>query len=599
MAKSLKDSLGRRMRAADGSRQLVFGGPEAERQFAEAQLLQQQLQSGNAAQNLAAARSEAAQITQQNLARQLADEQFRQNLAQEAQIEQDRLALDRQRQADQRAQSIGDLRLGAGRLGVDQQRLRNQATQYAQQLAMQERQMDQRDADQAFKQRTEVNRIAESLLSEARGMNLNEEGQRELAKLSSAYRAISAQQGRMRPAQYNSMMQDWLNNMEQANLSQYAERKKPLADRFRDRFDVIDVGGRLFEVFEDDRGGLQYAPVDPEEASTGLPVYGNIQERAAALQQNKRALSDKYNEAVDRIRTRNADKSYIPTKEEIGREMRMLLQEDQDLQDVMRDIAEGREETQTAGVQGMGGYANAAQQEPVSPSDMQYPPLDKPAQGDYYTKRNQDFDSFSRYFTESAKAIANKLSFGKIGDGDHTDAPKMRRLTKPEDVQFYNAGKAQQQAVSEDQVEQVRTIMTDDIPKFVESDRFKQLQEMVTKYGDGFEFKPELLFDANHIAKMVQVGIDDPLDKLAVGLITSLETKQDHIAKSSSRGQRYQQFLAAPIYPRDSFQDKPAEELPLVWYDEFGLMYRRKVKEKESEKGSFKSAPPRMLPLGY
>lgn len=586
MAKSLREQLGKRMRAADGSRQLVFGGPEAEKAFAENQLLQQQLMTQGAPQALADARTEAANLLQQNLDRQQSQQQFERTARQDELSQQGRLALDQQRQADSRDEAIADLRLRNRSQRFNELDRQNQATRLAKQLELQENQYEQRRQDSQFSQNIQIGKSAESLLAEARKMKLSPEGEKELARLSSVYRSISRERGSMRPAQYESLMQDWLNDFEQANLSQYGLQSKPLSERVKEQFERVNIGGRDYEVFVDEDGRLQVnaAREDKDVESTGN--YASLQERIANVASDPAVRQKVIESALAQIRARVGDETYNPTVSELQNEMLSVLKSQQAIQD-MFDRMQMPVDAPATGVPTPAGAGSSVpettdlnmndylfggnEDDIASPSDgmtQPYQNLKEPEELDSFTKLDQNFKSI----------LAN---LGWADPEGYRKAESLKRLKKQSDKDFYNAAKGQSEPLKEEQVEELRTIMEEDLPEFIDSLNYKKLQEAVYSAGEDFEFRPDLLFDARHISKMIQAGIDNPLEKLTEGLIESLQTGQDHIANSLASGARNQEFLAAPIYPRSSFENKPAEDLPLVWFDEKGMMYRRSPSDKK------------------
>lgn len=645
MAKSLREQLGKRMRAADGSRQLVFGGPEAEKAFAENQLLQQQLMTQGAPQALADARTEAANLLQQNLDRQQSQQQFERTARQDELSQQGRLALDQQRQADSRDEAIADLRLRNRSQRFNELDRQNQATRLAKQLELQENQYEQRRQDSQFSQNIQIGKSAESLLAEARKMKLSPEGEKELARLSSVYRSISRERGSMRPAQYESLMQDWLNDFEQANLSQYGLQSKPLSERVKEQFERVNIGGRDYEVFVDEDGRLQVnaAREDKDVESTGN--YASLQERIANVASDPAVRQKVIESALAQIRARVGDETYNPTVSELQNEMLSVLKSQQAIQ-TMFDRMQMPVDAPATGIPTPAGAVSSLPDVPDMPKTydvffdengkLQLTPsrnedeIASPSDGMTQPVRNLNQSSDSGSSGKGALNRASEITDLNMNDylfggneDDNTssasDAPDYknlktaeeletfsadqdfssilsklgwkdpkgyrntkRRLTEQADKDFYRAAKGQSEPISDEQVDELQTIMQEDLPDFIKSPSYKKLQEAVDKNATtDFEFRPDLLFDARHITKMIQAGIDNPLEKLTQGLIESLESGQDHIANSLASGARNQEFLAAPIYPRSSFENKPAEDLPLVWFDEKGMMYRRSPSDKK------------------
>ena len=112
------------------------------------------------------------------------------------------------------------------------------------------------------------------------------------------------------------------------------------------------------------------------------------------------------------------------------------------------------------------------------------------------------------------------------------------------------------------------------------------------------------LFNTQTLSKMVAVGVDSPIKNLAVGMEKSLSGQrrgedgkwvkgtQDHIANNTQA--QMIDVLNLPVYPFDSFKNKPASELPDQWIDEYGFIYRKKKQPKKP----FVSQP-RNIRTGY
>lgn len=625
MAKSLRDQLGRRMRAADGSRQLVFGGPEAEKQFAEAQALQQQMTSGNALQNLTAAQNNAATIAQQNIAAQIQDRQFQDQLAQDRMLAEDRSELDRQRQQAQQAEAIGNLRIRGGQLDLDQQRLRNQATQYANQLRVQERQMDQKDAESGLRQKTEISRMADSLLTQASALSLSEEGQAELSKLKSAYRAIQRNRDAMRPAQYNELMQDWMGKLEEANLAQYEQRLAPLAERAGGNVEVINKGGVTLLATQDADGNISYRELRADEATGTAPMQATkqayaqrmiddpkfqqqIEDRALQLYEADYPSADgiartaipanRYPEYIDRVLSETVDRRNAimgianPFADERADFVGPRLNTDSSVQYVPSDGSVSE-------------FDLSEEDNIASASDMQTFPKMSEAQnlptygGSKYSYGSGTVKAIAGFGGGSANSpsLFGRLmgdntpwgnSFKKFWYGDEqqrglvygTDSKFKRVLEKgsPEE-QLNSVMKTHEKGISVEDVDRVKESVMAEIAEIKESTQAKDLaQRFIDVRGENLDYNR--VFNPQMIIKLYRIGVQDPIGNLMMGVVDAIDNDVDHIGTFGTSLEH--NTLNAPVIPRDTFTGVAKEDyydkMPPVWYDEYGIMYQRDQK---------------------
>lgn len=628
MAKSLRDNLGRRMRAADGSRRLVFGGPEAEKQFAEAQLLQQQMTSGNAMQNLTAAQNNAAQIAQQNIAANMQDEQFRQQLAQDQRQAEDRLALDRQRQQAQQAEALGNLRLRAGNLDIDQQRLRNQATQYANQLRLQERQMDQKDAESGLRQKTEISRMAEGLLQQASGLKLSEEGLAELSKLKAQYRSIQRNRDKMRPAQYNEYMQDWMGKFEQANLAQYEERQLPLSDRAGTGVEVINKGGVTLLATEDADGNISYRELRTEDATpTGQmpatrqayaqrmltdPSFADeVQARAVELynQDNPDQIqatavpSDLYPQYIERVldetiaRRRAITNMAAPLNPQVGPPR--PVQQYSPYQQPEQGFVPSEEDNIPSASDGQQVYPapSAAQNlDTYGGSEYAYGfgGGGGVARSDSFLGRNTGLpttwaDTWKRFWYGDKKQSG--LLYG-------TENKFKRVLPKGSPAQkLKTTMDTHSKGITDEDMSVVQDAVLGEIAAVRESEQVQQLSQRYEAVR-GEPLNLERVFNEQLIVKLMKAGVEDPIGNLLQGVADAIEEGADHVGTFGSKLEH--NTLNAPVVPRSVFMELESkdfyEKMPPIWYDEYGIMHRRE--SKPDPEPQFQSRP-QMIPLGY
>lgn len=677
MAKSLREQLGRRMRAADGSRQLVFGGPEAEKAFAANQLLQQQLMTQGAPQALAAARTEAANLLQQNLDRGQDQQQFAMNLAQQQAEERNRVAADRERQrlavaeaasragldqqridqaasefsetmdyqrgqdevanqlardrfqsdaygravdatfkeqqlaaqlqrdadarsSDERRQAFAEEQaaldnryrqeqaslddayrnrvadfgqmMDLSNLGMrqqqfqstqefDREKLQQEATQFAQQLSLNERTLEEGSASRQLTQNINTGKMAEQLLADARNMDLTDEGQRELAKLSSAYRQIAKQQVDMRPSQYNSLMQDWASNFEKANISQYQNVSEEFLPSFSERFQTYtDPTTNLqYEVYRTKDGEFQFNRINTESGSTssGAKFYKNRQEFLEDVAQDPKRMS-----ALDKqIRDNLADDGVELTPENYA--------------EAARSIADQALLSQEGFGQAYGNPDGPiyklpipATQETDTKQRQLYPSPEAGARTPTYSDRarSQQFSPGSKWFR------------GIFGGGAPTT--KARRLDNTDnDLSFHNARKLNQTAFTKQDIEKREQVLADGKDAFFSSPEYKKLKSYADKgVSGGPLIDITRILDINAVTKIVRLGIDKPLEKLAQGMIEAIENGEDHIAYNGMGG-GYLSSMNLPVFPRESLEASGmrAEDLPDVFMDEYGKIYRKRI----------------------
>ena len=613
MAKSLRDNLGRRMRAADGSRRLVFGGPEAEKQFAEAQLLQQQMTSGNAMQNLTAAQNNAAQIAQQNIAANMQDEQFRQQLAQEQRQAEDRLALDRQRQQAQQAEALGNLRLRAGTLDIDQQRLRNQATQYANQLRLQERTLDQRQAENELSQKTRISTIAEGLLKEAASLDLTEEGRVELSKLQSAYRAIQRNRDNMRPSQYNELMQDWMGKMEQANLGQYTNQQLPFAERAAAGFELIQRDGLTFLATPGRDGQVDYQLLSQDEAAAAgvqqrdLPYYVN------RFRTDAKFAADVYDDALALANSMLPPDAMPLQRLPEGQEFAFIEQVLRSKVDLNRNLDSLLMPQAPAGQQPAQGGAVQPPQTSGSMNDLR-----SMMQQQYGNEDNivsaSDFPPPSAAAAEptyGGSKLPYGLSWKRLWSGDDkqtgffgTDRD-FKRITAAPEISLKKSIDTHQKQMSDEETTIAQNVIREQIPMIVQSPQAKSLADAYQR-STGKQLDFGKVFNPTIIANMLKLGIENPLQNLMDGVAEAMDEGIDHVGTVNSAS--VHSMVNAPVIMRAAFEnlDEKAfrEKMPPIWYDEFGLMHAQEPQDKEPQgsfrdRKSYRSDVPYMVPMGY
>ena len=616
-------AFARRMRDARGQEVLVRGGPEAERAFAETQLLQKQLMANPQLDKLSAAQEQASRIASENIARQQAerealrvDAERRARLAldQDAQREQatqDRAriqidAADREQQNQLRLneQNINRARYGAA-AQLDSDKLQQSATQFAKNLALQEQQLEERQRASDFTQKKETDRIAEGLLKQMRGKKLTEEGQKKVAELSSIYRGIASNKNAMRGHQYDSMMQDWLDLAEEANIDQYAMQQQSVGDQFAGEFSIVPVTGedgitRQYEVQRDADGNLKYERLEQQE---GTPMYGSLQERKMAVANNKEAQEALIERAKENLQLRYGKENpdYMPSMQEMFREVENILREDQAYQDRFRGMATppAPQATLGGGNLSLGRDANVAGggaagsgvgdmsalmrrmgggSEPVSPSDgrtpQSYPSPQDATKLPTWGGSVRDYGSMGKFFKESGGGF-----YG-------TDRPGMKRLTDPSERSFFNAMKAHRTGPTKEHKATLNSIMLNDVEAFSSGKDMKDLNAAILESPNPFKFNPRQLLNDEILLKLVQSGAKDPLGNVAKGMAEAVRTGQGHYATHSTPS--YHREINAPVIPRKAFENMTGEQLgklPIIWMDEFGLLYQRDESSRPQREG--------------
>jgi len=610
------------MRAADGSTQLVGGGPEAERAFAETQLLQQQLQTGNAQDKLGSAWERASQIASENIARQQAErEALRVDSERQA-----RLALDRDAQAEQATQNRARIEIDAAdreqqnqlRLNdqktqraryqaaaqLDSDKLKQSATQFAKNLALQEGQLEDRRQKADFDQKKETDRIAEGLLKQMRGKRLTDEGQKAVAELSSIYRGIAKNKGGMRGHQYDSMMQDWLDLAESANIDQYALEQQTVGDQFAGEFEIVPIQGRdgvtrQYEVQRDADGRLSYERLEQE---AGPQVYRSVQERARAVAESKELQNlymERAGEALAQQYGAN-EPNWRPTHEQLFNKVEDLIRKDQELQNRLSGMGQiapqatlggsnlsmGRSESvgdMSALINGIGSSAerkfNAERKFsplPTSPGDtqapQQYPSPQEATKLDTWGGSKTDYGSMRKQLFEDGGGF-----YG-------TDRPGMKRLTDPAERSFYKAMKAHRTGPTEEHKKALNEMMVNDVEGWSRGKPMKDLSEAIHASDNPFKFDPSKLLNQDILLKMIQAGVKDPLGNAAKGMAEAIRSGNDHYGTHSTPS--YHRELNPPLLPRESFENLTGdgiEKLPVIWMDEFGMLYQRDESARPKE----------------
>jgi len=605
------------MRNADGQEVLVDGGPEAERAFAETQLLQKQLK-GNSQDKLMSAWGQASQIASENIARQQserealrvdAERKSRLALDEDAQREQStqnraRIEIDAADREQQNQLRLNDQNLARDRYAaaaqLDSDKLNQSATQFAKNLALQEGQLEDRRRKADFDQKKETDRVAEGLLKQMRGKRLTDEGKKAVAELSSVYRSISKNKNAMRGHQYDSMMQDWLDLAESANIDQYSVQQQSVGSQFEGEFEIVPVQGkdgivRQYEVQRDADGNLSYERLEQQE---GSPMYGSLQERAMAVANNKEAQIALTERANANLLQRNADNpNYQPTPQETFREVERLLREDQYYQDQLRGLGTPAAPQATIGGSNLslGRSANAGDMsalmqrvgnsgEPQSPSDgnfssrrifnpKEYPSPQDATKLDTWGGSTRDYGSMGKQLLEK-------------GGGFYGTDRSMKRITDPAERSFFNAMKAHRSGPTQEHKNTLNKIMLSDVEKWSSGKDMKDLNDAITGSKNPFKFNPRQLLNRDILLKVVQSGATDPLGNVAKGMAESVRTGQDHYATLSTAA--YHRELNPPVLPRASFENMTGEQLgklPIIWMDEFGLMYQRDEDSKPLREG--------------
>lgn len=246
---NLRAAFGRRLRAADGSTRIVDGGPEAERAFAETQLLQKQL-LGNTQASLGSAWEQASKLAADRIQQTQQNDLARSSQSADQRQKQDALNLSRQTAESKARLDAGNLRFRArdaeARNDLTSNEQRNRAEYNESQVGLQERSAN-------WKETGPMDERATSLLKEARGMNLTDEGKRELARLSSSYNKIQSKRSSLRPKQYNELMGQWMDKFEQSRLHNLKEKESPSISQMIESGAIHPMGNGTYWTF--DRNG--------------------------------------------------------------------------------------------------------------------------------------------------------------------------------------------------------------------------------------------------------------------------------------------------------------------------------------------------------
>lgn len=355
---NLRDAFARRMRDARGGEVLVGGGPEAERAFAEAQLLQQQLR-GNPQDKLGAAWEQASKLAADRIRQNEQNALARAKQSTDTRLRQDALNLDRQTAESRARVDAGNLQLRARDTAQRNQLATEEAKQRADyqksSIGFQERSANWRETGP-------MDERAGSLLKQARGMKLTDEGKKTLAYLSSAFNKIQAKRSSLRPSQYNQMMSQWMDQFERARLHLHEEAGPASFDAMLESGELRDMGGGTYWRLNDD------GTIDTLQGGDGGGMAGNApllskEERVAQLfgEADPVKLRKEY---ADLREDAEANGKPVPTFEQFLGLKKNQFTEQAEIEQAQRGLV--------AGVRSVGEYPPPeppAEVEPASPSN--------------------------------------------------------------------------------------------------------------------------------------------------------------------------------------------------------------------------------------
>jgi hypothetical protein len=180
--------------------------------------------------------------------------------------------------------------------------------------------------------------------------------------------------------------------------------------------------------------------------------------------------------------------------------------------------------------------------------------------------REQQFSPGTRWFRGFFGGGAPTLNARRL---DNTEADEI----------FNNARKLNQTAFSRQDIEKREKVLADGKDAFFSSPEYKKLKSYADKgVAGGPPIDITRILDTNAVTKIVRLGIDKPLEKLAQGMVEAIENGEDHIAYNGLGGSSLSE-LNLPVFPRESLEakDMRLEDLPLVFMDEYGKIYRKQT----------------------
>ena len=376
------------MRDAQGRQVLVEGGPEAERAFAETQLLQQQLM-GNPLDKLGAAREEASRLVADRIRQNEQNALAKIKQATDARLRQDALNLDRQTAESRARVDAGNLQLRARDTAQRNQLAAEEAKQRADYqksaIGFQERSANWRET-------APMDERASSLLKQARGMKLTDEGKKALAYLSSAFNKIQAKRSSLRPSQYNQMMSQWMDQFERARLHLHEEAGPASFDAMLESGELRDMGGGTYWRLNDD-GTIDVLKGGDGGGIAGTAPLLSVDERVAQIwgETDSAKLQKEY---ADLQKTAEEAGKPIPTFEQfLGKKQNQFTEQAQ---------IEAAQRGLVAGVRSVGEYPPPSAQtetEPASPSNRSAStdPVERYKNAQAYIRRKQAAEGVEPY----------------------------------------------------------------------------------------------------------------------------------------------------------------------------------------------------------
>jgi hypothetical protein len=230
-------------------------------------------------------------------AKQVDQQQFalrQQELDQRGQMERARILLQQQIAKESAAE-------GRARFGLSADVASDQARRAQQELDFRQSQPNQIDVlREQFTQSgaKDATLMATELMSQARQMNLSDEGKKALAGQAARLQAILASRGEMSPQQIQQVVGKWMQNFEQTNFSQYAQPEISAQQRFDGSIAKAPNGQTMVM---DARGNWQ--PLDSQSGTTAAVQAATPQDYLMKIASNPDTVEQEFEEARQRLET--------------------------------------------------------------------------------------------------------------------------------------------------------------------------------------------------------------------------------------------------------------------------------------------------------
>lgn len=491
---------------------------------------------------------------------------------------------------------------------------------------------------------------AAELLGIARGMDFDDDGKREFARLSSGYQKIMDQSKGLMPRQREEMLDNWLNQMEGARLEQYQVQNPALSETLPGR--MVDFGTGVIAVQQPD-GKTDFKEIYPK----GSPAQGQSQEmtpqqmaahaaggepqqggsfmsfrpeqgvegysngQLASPRQTMARLSlgdtkadvmerrDYINRAVDNLNQQWIAKN--PVGEDGKQKEPPQFKDEEIVKEMERQIS--REHNIQRLLLG---------EKPLNKDGSD--PNIKPGYGDVRRFSPQaGINHFSGFGRNGFDPFGNGGQYGEAPQGQPAaQAP----APPPEPVSPSDGQPAQQyppptpdaapptwdgdrevggmRRVPDHEVSQ-REAIDEQVMGATFSELQKRLDDLsqptrsdlknpsnlsrlkATLNEEGLQnTPPEAIFHPYAVGKLSQLGDDDPIETIAGAAADAIKNGTDHFSTLPPMEQKMHQMEGTPVIPMDFLKKMPKKNLPALFFDEKMNLYRRDTTEEDAEKAA-------------